>query len=245
MRLYYMTSLETLEQYILPELRVRLSTFDKVNDPFELLGTSQSSRADRRHFASLYNNWVKTLGFVSFSDNWKSPLMWGHYARNHTGVCLGVEVPDDRVVRMNYEPDRLEFLLEMSPLDAVVDQDAIKKVVTTKFKEWEYEREWRYLASLENKDEDTGLYYVYFSPHFELREIIVGARCERSLEDIRKQVFGNTATITMIKARAAFGTFSIVRQKMQNLLTVSPLHQIYGPSAKALKKARRQGAQRK
>ncbi len=228
MRLYYMTSLETLEQYIFPELRIRLSTFDTVNDPFELLGVQQSDRKSRRHFVGLYELWVKTLGFVSFSDNWKSPLMWGHYAKNHTGVCLGIEVPDQRPMKVSYEPHRLQVLLEMSPLEAAVDEEVIKQVVTTKFKDWEYEREWRYIEKLANKDEETGLYYVDFSPDFELREIIAGARCERSLEDIRKQVFGNTETITLIKARAAFGTFSMVQQKRQNVLTISPLHQVAG-----------------
>lgn len=228
MRLYYMTSLETLEQHILPELRIRLSTFDTVNDPFELLGVQQSDRESRHHFAGLYKHWVNTLGFVSFSDNWMSPLMWGHYAKNHTGVCLGIEVPNQRPIKVSYEPHRLQVLLEMSPLEAAVDEDVIKQVVTTKFKDWEYEREWRYIDKLTNRDEETGLYYVDFSPDFELREIIAGARCERSLEDIRKQVFGNTETITLIKARAAFGTFRMVQQKRQNVLTISPLHQVAG-----------------
>ncbi len=228
MLLYYMTSLETLEKYILPELRIRLSTFDTVNDPFELLGVRQSDPESRHHFAGLYELWVKTLGFVSFSDNWKSPLMWGHYAKNHTGVCLGIEVPDQRPMKVSYEPHRLQVLLEMSPLEAAVDEEVIKKVVTTKFKDWEYEREWRYIEKLVNKDEETGFYYVDFSPDFELREIIAGARCERSLEDIRKQVFGNTETITLIKARAAFGAFSMVQEKRQNVLTISPLHQVAG-----------------
>jgi hypothetical protein len=224
MRLYYMTSLDTLEQFILPEMRIRASTFDKVNDPFELLCARQTDQEGRRHFAALYDHWVRTLGFVSFSDNWKSPLMWGHYAQNHTGVCLGIEIPDKRVLQVNYQPDRLEMLINMSPLEAATDSEIIKQVVTTKFKEWSYEREWRYISKLEHKDQDTGFYFVEFSPDFELREIIAGARCERSLTDIRRQVFGNTAVISLFKVRAAFETFSMVRQKAQNALTISPLH---------------------
>lgn len=205
---------ETIETFILPDLRIRLSTFDTVNDPFELLGTSQGQKATRHHFDWLYKHWVDTLGFVSFSDNWKSPLMWAHYAKSHTGVCLGIEVPNDRPMKMSYEPQRLELLLDLTQLESAVNEDVIKKVITTKFKEWEYEREWRVVARLEDKDEETGFYYVYFSPEFELREIIIGARCDQSLEAIRKQVFGNTETITMTKARPAFGTFSMVQQKM-------------------------------
>jgi hypothetical protein len=231
MRLYYMTTLDTLERFILPELRIRLSTFDKVNDPFELLGARQTDREGRRYFATLYDYWVKTLGFVSFSDNWKSPLMWSHYARNHTGVCLGIEIPEERVQPMNYQRERLELLLKMSPLEAAIDDEIIKQVVTTKFEEWAYEREWRYIARLEHKDDATGFHYVEFSPDFELREIIAGARCERSLEDLRKQVFGNTAVISMLQARAAFGSFSMVRQRSQQTLTVSPLHRTAGLGA--------------
>lgn len=228
MRLYYMTTLDTLERFILPELRIRLSTFDQVNDPFELLGVRQTDKEGRRHFAALYDHWVKTLGFVSFSDNWKSPLMWGHYARNHSGVCLGIEIPDERVLPMNYQQERLETLLKITPLEAAIDDEIIKQVVTTKFEDWAYEREWRYIAKLEHKDDVTGLYYVEFSPDFELREIIAGARCERSLADIRKQIFGNTEVIKISKARAAFGSFSIVRQKRQQNLTVSPFHRVIG-----------------
>lgn len=228
MRLYYLTSIDTLERFILPDLRIRLSTFDQVNDPFELLCARQTDREGRRHFGALYEHWVKTLGFVSLSDNWKSPLMWGHYARNHTGVCLGIEIPEQRVLPIDYQSERLELLLSMSPLEAATDTQVIKKVVTTKFAEWSYEREWRYIANLEHKDEATGLHYVEFAPDFELREIITGARCDRSLEDIRRQVFGNTGVISVFKVRAAFGSFSMVRQKAQRPLSIKPFHQTSG-----------------
>lgn len=228
MRLYYMTTLETLEKHILPQLRVRVSTFNQVNDPFELLAIRQTGKKGRRHFASLYKHWVNTLGFVSFSDNWKSPLMWGHYAENHTGVCLGIDVPDNRAWEVNYQEERLEVLLEMSPLDAAVDEDLIKQVVTTKFKDWAYEREWRYIERLKNKDPVTGLYYIEFSPDFELREIIVGARCMRKLKAIRKQVFANTGEIKVFQVRAGFGSFSMVRQRLHETLTIEPLHRVQG-----------------
>jgi Protein of unknown function (DUF2971) len=239
MRLYYMTTLETLEQFVLPELRIRVSTFDRVNDPFELLGMSQTNRDSRRHFAALYDLWVKTLGFVSFSDNWKSPLMWGHYARNHTGVCLGIEIPTERVIPMNYQAERLEVLLSMSPLDAAVDDDLIKQIVTTKFRDWAYEREWRYLTKLEHPDKDTGFHYIEFSPEFELREIIAGARCERSLADLRRLVFGNTEAIKVLKARAAFGFFGMVRQTAELTLTISPFHQTAGFSGRTIDRSNR------
>jgi Protein of unknown function (DUF2971) len=227
-RLYYMTTLETLEECILPDLRIRVSTFDSVNDPFELLGARQTGRNRRRVFADLYKHWVGTLGFVSFTDNWKSPLMWGHYAKNHTGVCLGIDVPSELVWQINYQKERLNALLYRPFSEVIFDENLLKQIVTTKFDDWAYEREWRYMQKLAAKDPDTGLYFEEFSPDFELREIITGARCSRKLKDIRKQVFGNTGEIKVFQARAAFGTFSMVRQRLHDTLTIAPLHQVKG-----------------
>lgn len=111
MRLYYMTSLHTLENFILPYNRIRVSTFDTVNDPFELLAMGKLSRRQRRDFEWLYEHWVSTLGFISMSESWKSPLMWAHYAENHTGVCLGLDVPDGRSAKVCYEAERLQCIL--------------------------------------------------------------------------------------------------------------------------------------
>jgi hypothetical protein len=125
---------------------------------------------------------------------------------------------------VRYEAQRLRHELDLSPLEAAVDREFIRKVVGTKFKEWEYEREWRYLASRESQIESTGFSYVDFSPDFELREIIAGARCPRSLPNLRKQVFGNTDVITLVKARPAFATFSMVVSQNVQRLTASPQH---------------------
>lgn len=226
MRLYYMTTLETLEEYILPQGRIRLSTFDKVNDPFELLAMNQAGKNSRRNFNWLYKHWVKTLGFISMSETWKSPLMWAHYGKNHTGICLGIEVPDGLALRVSYEIERLQMLLDLGNLETAIDQEIIRTVVTTKFKEWEYEREWRLLLPLEAPDRETGLYYFDFTPDFELREIILGARCDRPMSLIRKQVYGNTGEIAMKRVRPAFKSFNMVRQTKEKVITIRPLHRM-------------------
>lgn len=226
MLLYYMTSLDTLEEHVLPHARIRLSTFDKVNDPFELLAMSQNNKKSRRNFRWLYEHWVKTYGFISLSETWHSPLMWAHYGKNHTGVCLGIEVSAGRAMKVSYEPSRLQMMLDVSKLETAVDDEIIRTVVTTKFKEWEYEREWRLLERLEYPDPDTGLHYLEFSPDFELQEIILGARCERPMSTIREQVYGNTGKIVMWKVRPAFQTFSMVPQRQLTSMTISPLHKL-------------------
>lgn len=226
-RLYYMTSVETLEEFILPDMRIRLSTFDAVNDPFELLALRHGGREQRRRFAWLYDYWVRLLGFVSLSETWRSPLMWAHYARNHTGVCLGIDVPKGRALKVNYEPERLRLVLDATKLETALDTELVRTLVTTKFSDWQYEREWRVVERLEAApDADTGLHYLPFSLDFELREIILGARCARKPGQVRKQVFGNTSEIVVRKVRAAFNTFEMVRQLQSEEVRISPLHRV-------------------
>jgi hypothetical protein len=225
-RLYYTTSLETLEQFILPEMRVRLSTFDTVNDPFELLALRRDDRKERRRFDWLYKYWVEVLGFVSLSETWRSPLMWAHYGKNHTGVCLGIDVCPGRALKISYEPERLRLVFDATKLETAEDQDLIRTLVTTKFQDWRYEREWRLLERLGSPDDETGLHYLSFSPEFELREIILGSSCARRPGQIRKQVFGNTGEIVVRKARPAFHSFEMARQKDSEEVRISALHRV-------------------
>lgn len=226
MRLYYMTKLETAEKHILPEWRMKLSTFNKVNDPFELLGADQGDKVQKRVLRILREHWTRRLGFISFSSNWQSPLMWAHYAENHTGVCLGIDiVEEDKIRKMVYEPERLTGLFDASKPMAGANEDTLLKVLTTKYKQWEYESEWRVFANLDECDARTGLHYVDFGPTVVLREIIVGARCPKPIGQFAKLVKASgkvLSPVTICKARPAFQTFTMVRQNRVAPITVHP-----------------------
>jgi len=221
-----MTSLRTAEEHILPEWRMKLSTFDKVNDPFELLAADQGDRLQRRILKALRDHWTKRLGMISFSTSWTSPLMWAHYAESHTGVCLGIDVVDeDRVCAIVYEPERLTGLFDATQPNAGANHETLIKVLTTKYKQWEYEDERRIFANLDERDPVTGNYYVDFGPTLLLREVIVGARCPRPVGSFAKLVKTSGKVlkpVTILKARPAFQTFTMVRQKLVTPLTVPP-----------------------
>ena len=226
MRLYYMTKLDTAETHILPEWRMKLSTVDKVNDPFEFLCASQGDKLQRRILKVFREHWTQRLGFISFSDNWESPLMWAHYADNHSGVCLGFDIlEEDKIQKMVYEPNRLRGLFDIAKPNDGANLEALRKVLTTKYKQWEYENEWRVLANLDDCDAKTGLYYVDLGPNVVLREIVVGARCTKPVGHFAKLVKASgkvTKAVTVIKARPAFETFTMIPQKKVKALTVKP-----------------------
>lgn len=226
MRLYYMTRLETAEKHILPEWRMKLSTFDKVNDPFELLCADQGDKLQRRILRVLRDHWTKRLGFISFSTNWRSPLMWAHYAASHTGVCLGIDIVEkDKIRKMVYEPERLKGLFDLTKPNGGANEETLLAVLTTKYKQWEYEDEWRAFAGLDDCDAKTGLYYVDFGPTILLREIIVGARCTKPVGQFAKLVKASGKVlkpVTIVKARPAFRTFTMVRQRRVTPITIKP-----------------------
>lgn len=226
MRLYYMTKLETAEKHILPEWRMKLSTFDKVNDPFELLCADQSDIVQKRNLKFVRDRSTRQLGFTCFSANWESPLMWAHYAESHTGVCLGIDiVEEDTIRKMVYESERLKGLFVANKPIAGASEETLMKVLTTKYKQWEYENEWRAFATLEERDAQTGFYYVDFGPTVVLREIIVGSRCTKPVGAFAKLVKASgkvLKSVTIIKARPALQTFTMVRQMRVVPITVSP-----------------------
>jgi hypothetical protein len=213
MRLYYMTSLKTAVDYILPEKRMRLARFARLNDPFELLSFNQGGSEERLIFKKLRDHWEKSLGVICFGKHWKSPVMWAHYAQSHTGVCLGFDVPDDKPREMVYQPERIKWAVDLTKPIRGVDSGLLEQVITTKYAQWAYEEEWRLFSKLTDPDPTNGEYYLDFGPDMTLREIIVGARCQNSVGSFKKLIGVVEQSVKIIKARPAFETFTMVRQK--------------------------------
>ena len=222
MRLYYMTSLDVAIEHILPERRMRLARFDQLNDPFELMSASIAGNEERLVLKYLRDHWTKTLGVICMCKHWKSPLMWAHYARQHTGVCLGFDVPDEKPKQMHYEPERMKFLVDLDKPLRGVTVDLLEKVITTKYSQWAYEEEWRLFSKLEEKDVNNGFFYLPFGENLALREIIVGTRCTTSLGSFKRLIGSTDKSVTIIKARPAFETFTMVRQEKVSPIVVHP-----------------------
>ena len=122
------------------------------------------------------------------SSTWQNPVMWAHYGHSHKGVCLGSTWPTTANRRRWYDPARLKFIIDPSKPYGGFNEGTIRAILSTKFKEWEYEREWRLFAGLKERDAATGLYFVDFGPDLELGEIIVGINCPKQAGHFAKLV---------------------------------------------------------
>jgi hypothetical protein len=215
MRVYYFTSHKIAVEHILPEMRMKLSQFHELNDPFELQPYSLGNKELRHVIRALKSDYFGKKGVLCFSDNWHSPVMWAHYAEKHAGICLGFDIPERKgellVNPVVYNPSRLEFLLDTSKDMHGIDQQFVQSLLYTKSHEWQYEREYRAIANLQIRDSETGFFYVDFGPEMQLREVVIGTRNPTPIGQIAKAVRRGAHQVSVFKVRPAFHKFAMVR----------------------------------
>lgn len=183
------------------ERRLKISTLDDLNDPFELLPYELSDQKSRWALHGTKRQLGQGRGLICFSGDWIDPVIWAHYADKHRGVCLGFDVFDDLCKRVNYEPARLPF--PEPPLTV----EHTEAMLFTKFSNWSYEQEIRIWTDLSESED--GLYYKEFDETLVLKEVIVGARSTVPREAVLRAT-GRDSNIELIKARPGFKKFEVV-----------------------------------
>ena len=205
MRVYHLLS----EKWALDDLkqrRLKVTKFTDLNDPFELLGVELGCPAMRKKFNRWRRRAAGESGVLCFSKTWENPVLWSHYADKHKGMCLGFDVPDHLLRKVEYLPKLL-------PLDQWVPEEETGPLFWTKFQHWEYEAEYRRIVDLHEAINSRNRHFWPFGKNLILREIVAGARCDLD-EGRLKQALGDlTDKVTRIKARGAFRSFGVVVQR--------------------------------
>jgi hypothetical protein len=209
--LYYFTS-ELFGLQAIRDRRIKLARIHELNDPFEFLGFELRSNVDRSVMTDWKSRMNERYGLMCMSRGWQQPLLWGHYADKHKGICLGFEVPEnDKFAKIEYVKGRLQWPTE-SGRRVRLTQDHMRRIIFSKFEDWRYEQEWRAVARLEDAD-SSGLYFSDFGVEMNLKRVVVGERCRLTRSQLQKALGKMTAGVELIKARSAFKTFAVVRNK--------------------------------
>jgi hypothetical protein len=95
------------------------------------------------HFQTSMVNLRNTMGICSFASSARSILMWSHYASNHRGVCLVFDPMRDYRVFMHAHPVTYSDIYRVTSWLRI--RESIVDVLTTKYTQWEYEKERRIL----------------------------------------------------------------------------------------------------
>lgn len=128
-----------------------------------------------------YNKNLSKYGITCFSEDNANMLMWSHYASNHSGICLGFDIPLDNIplflnnnlyykmklLNINYTSTRPILPL----LQKNLTYENILPIFRDKNSDWQYEKEHRLLLLGSEKSFPSCLTY---NPQY-LKEVILGA----------------------------------------------------------------------
>jgi hypothetical protein len=180
--------------------RLKIATFNDLNDPFELWAVAQPDPRLRAGLRAWKKEMALTHGILCFSKTWDNPVLWSHYADRHRGIALGFDINPEMVKAVDYKKRRPPF--------RGADESSIHTLLYTKHRDWHYEKELRVYLPLEEPDVGTGLYFSKFSEHMVLREIITGPLCASTKQEI-EAVLGDEG-VAITKGRLAFTSFNVV-----------------------------------
>ncbi len=192
----------------LRERRLRISRILELNDPFEMLAISVNERNFRAAFMKGRAEIAKQSGLVCFSRNWRSPVQWAHYTNKHRGLCLGFDVPDSFLEQVTYVEKRL-------PINTPLDENLVRKLLTTKFSHWQYEEEHRAFVPL--REAEGKHYFIDFGETLSLKEVMVGTYSAITRAKLRKALGSLTKEVDAFRVRPGFKDFEIVRQQKESM----------------------------
>jgi hypothetical protein len=148
--------------------RIYFSSPSKFNDPFELSAkvnistspllyglTAREKEEVQRIFRlrapeAVSEEWREKIGILCLSEDPKNILMWSHYANNHSGICIGFNTeitPFNTAAAITYSDERPKAEFNSNP------NRLIERVLLTKSKHWQYEKEWRAIKRTIEDDE--------------------------------------------------------------------------------------------
>lgn len=196
--------------------RLKIATIADVNDPFELLPSS-TDKTVRQRFKIWRQEFDERFGMLCFSRNWRNPVQWSHYAGKHTGICCGFDIPVKMLTKVRYTTMRLNAQVEVIEGGGADAQREMLKVLSTKYKHWSYESEVRLFTRLQDRDPDTNLFFADFSRQMTLKEVIVGPLSTITPDELRQALGHLARRVQVYKARLAFKTYTVTRQRNPTL----------------------------
>lgn len=149
-KIYKFGSLNEFARDIIITEKFFFSDWEKMNDPMEGFFQYYKNDHEEQEIDDLYSLKNK-YGISCFSNNYNEILMWSHYADNHNGICIEVEIDDNlcsenqiKIKDIEYQ-DNIQMLLK----DDDTTTDAIE-LLSKKITKWDYEKEVRVFCQNKN-----------------------------------------------------------------------------------------------
>jgi len=166
---------------ILLNRRLYCADWKTLNDPMEgSVVYSYDSSDPNRHQDKLEKllNETQRLRVCSLSKTFDCHLLWAHYASGFTGVAIEVDIPDNSPVVREL---RYRGVYAFVPVNQLGNpKQSAMEILSSKYSEWEYEKEVRILQESE-----------WFSDGLVVKRVITGTRMNPSLFEALRIVCQN------------------------------------------------------
>jgi len=208
-KIYYhlLSSQHAMED--LREKRIKVSTLDTLNDPFEMVPYLRYRSLERRApYHKLRREISKKYGLLCFSQGWGEPLLWSHYADRHRGIAIGFEILQDEVVEVSYSSDPIRRQIELTN-NLEANERLFLDLAKVKYKGWEYEDEVRILVELADCIRSGGHLFIPFGDRLKVGEIVLGCKFDhRGEKENIKDLAGQLGAI-VIPSRQGWEDYKI------------------------------------
>lgn len=204
----------------LRDRRLKIARINELNDPFEFCAADFTDSDTGIKLETFKNQVNERYGVVCFCENYLDPVLWSHYADGHRGVALVFDIPDDRAIRVNYQPERFELDVDGTMQRGGFTESDLTKLISTKFSSWQYENEVRIMCRLSDHfcQIDSKGKKVYFESlslesfgvdTLKLIGLIRGVRCDLKPADIASELLA-VDTLPVQDVRLDLSSFRIV-----------------------------------
>lgn len=199
--------------------RLKVATIMDLNDPFEMICYSSPDKEVRRKLNNFKEAIASQFGILCFSQSFRSPVQWAHYADKHKGICLAFDVPEFNMHFVEYKYGRISFDVERyAALDKHQRFDLMQQQLRIKHSQWRYEREVRRIFLLSDTVSEKDLYFRSFDSIGALSQVIVGCNSDIRPQDLEKSLGPDrSGKVDCFKVRTAFKSYKIVRNKDESL----------------------------
>jgi hypothetical protein len=187
-----------------------------LNDPFELKSVNLCDPVHAQAFDGIEDlnferykaAMARRFGVLCLSEEKTDVLQWAHYADRHKGICLSFNVSGSQG-----KFGRVQYVTERFPFPGKPGVAFLWKLLSTKSKAWEYEREWRVFLELKDGvwNECAGgvLYFADFGPELVLQEVISGAARKTSISDALQAKQGYAERVRVLRMRLSCDRFEL------------------------------------
>ncbi|WP_292995670.1 DUF2971 domain-containing protein [Nitrosomonas sp.] len=207
----------------LRDRRLKISRINELNDPFEFCAVDFSDSDTRSKLETFRNQMNARYGVICFSEHYRDPVLWSHYADGHRGVALVFEIPNDDAIHIDYQPERFKLDVDVAIKRGGFAESDLGQLISTKFSSWHYENEIRMMCGLNDHfcQIDSKGKKVYFESlslesfgvdALKLIGLIRGTRCDLTPMDIASELLA-ADTLSVQDTQLDLSSFQIISSK--------------------------------